>query len=154
MTSTMASEDCFSWAAISRLPAKDPLTVNSFKTIGASLVVFAALVVTAGWALVAWVWSVVAADVFAACANADAGAMENRPTTASMIRLARVFGFDLSVCIVRVLREFVMHVHRGLLQALVRANVGVLSQRMHGSGSKRIHREPPSATPNAFKKPI
>src|ERR1022692_976464 len=80
--------------------------------------------------------------------------MENRPTTASMIRLARVFGFDLSGCIVRVLREFVMHVHRGLLQALVRANVGVLSQRMHGSGSKRIHREPPSATPNAFKKPI
>jgi len=31
-TSTMAGASCFSCAAISRLPAKDPLTVNSLRT--------------------------------------------------------------------------------------------------------------------------
>jgi hypothetical protein len=36
MTSTMAGADCFSWAAISRLPAKDPWTVNSFMTYTSS----------------------------------------------------------------------------------------------------------------------
>jgi hypothetical protein len=73
------------------------MTTTSSGFFVSSLVVVV-VVVTAGWAL--WL-SAAAGWLLAACAIADIeAAIDIRPVATSLNRLARLFGFDTSVCMV------------------------------------------------------
>ena len=102
-TSTIAGEACFSWAAISRLPAKEPLTVNSLRvttwSLGAGVVVVVVVVVCVVVGAAVVVVVVVSAGWLVACASADAAAaIENRPTATSRLRPVSVLGVVASFC--------------------------------------------------------
>ena len=99
MTSTMAGDACFSWAAISRLLAYDPLTVNSLSTTGFSVLVLAPLVVVVVVVVAVVVVVGAGGGALVACANAVVpAATATRNAVASRKRLGRGILLDVWWC--------------------------------------------------------